>query len=124
MKLTIEHLTPYLPYRIQLLILNHSFGITQRIFQLDCGHDFHLHLSNGNVKPVLKTLDLYNLIHEKFEQRTDMEFMNLFDDNHIDMEDVSLGIDMETLPYGAINWLARNHYDIFDLISNGLAQAI
>jgi hypothetical protein len=53
--LKLEHLAPYLPYNINLKI-NTPIGYFDRKFEIDCGHDFNLHLSQGNIKPILRPL--------------------------------------------------------------------
>lgn len=55
MKLELKHLAPYLPYGLMLKI-NTPIGIFNRKLQLDCGHDFNLHLSECNIKPILRPL--------------------------------------------------------------------
>jgi hypothetical protein len=151
MNLKLKHLAPYLPYGLKLKI-NTSIGTFDRNFELDCGHDFNLHLSQGNVKPILRPLsDLaFELsLHKTVLHQIAIDLGLLKDDNFIfeydfsdygnfgNSENVCLidsrantvisipKIHLEkALTYEIFNKLVSEHFDVFGLIDKGLAISI
>lgn len=120
MKLELKHLAPYLPYELELQILEHPFGIVPRKLELDCGHDFNYHLQEGNVKPILRPLkDVGTYIIDKEHNITFLESTGFYSESGIDffIERVITGL------VEMIIWqkLIEYHFDVFCLIEKGLA---
>lgn len=149
MKLELKHLAPYLPYGLELQILQHPFGIVPRKLELDCGHDFNYHLQEGNVKPILRPIE--DLIKEiEIDGLKFIPIMVLFGGENykeynftidilekpffgkkIEISVKDLGSPCVTFglknPLNNIlnyqNWelLFKWHFDVFELIEKGLA---
>ena len=148
MKLELKHLSPYLPYGLNLKI-NTPIGTSNRVLELDCGHDFNLHLSEGNVKPILRPLsDLYKNIDINGENIIPViELANINFPRHawviVDkwqfiktkaggytfewddgyecwLFDGSSQMNQVALHYKLLEW----HFDVFGLIEKGLATDI
>ena len=120
MKLELKHLAPYLPYELELQILEPPFGIVPRKLELDCGHDFNYHLQEGNVKPILRPLkDVGTYIIDKEHNITFLESTGFYSESGIDffIERVITGL------VEMIIWqkLIEYHFDVFCLIEKGLA---
>ncbi len=126
MKLELKHLAGYLPYWLKLKI-NTPLGTFDRKFELDCGHDFNLHLLERNVKPILRPLsDLKKYIGdfcfeewvnessgvEELEQYTSCIYKKLSDGSPVNLHH---------LPYRIIKKMYEYHFDIYGLIDAGLA---
>lgn len=77
----------------------------------------------NSFKLILKNFDLYQLIHDKFVENIDKEFMAYFSDDHFNLDEIKDGIEpkIELYPYGAVQWLIKNKYDAFGLIKSGFA---
>lgn len=114
-----KHLVPYVLYGIKVQVMRRdgSFEIvtltSSQLYLFEQEYYFEF-------KPILKRLDLYKLIFDKFNENIDDEFMGWFNDEFIDLDEVD-NVELNILPYGAIEWLLKNHYDIFNLIPQGLA---
>lgn len=140
MELTIQHLAPYIPYGLKVLSKRHfiTYGeetimsVNGLAFQ-DTGqppywqyeflHEDDLKFADINEKgfrPILKKLDLYSLILNKFAENTDAEFMGWFNDDIVDLDLID-ELSVFNLPFGGVQWLIKNHYDVFGLIELGLA---
>lgn len=117
MKLELKHLAPYLPYKLELQILEHPFGIVPRKLELDCGHDFNYHLQEGNVKPILRPLINYNSHSFNNCFSYDEKAECFISDNGETIIEFS-NID---LPYWFTQLLFEQHFDVFCLIEKGLA---
>lgn len=146
MKLEVKHLAPYLPYGLKLQITN-GLLISNRAFELDCGHDFHNLLATGCVKPILRPLtDLEKdddvAYQATFLHKICLELGLLKDNNYIfqynflDIEktyriitpyqDVVISIPKNTDDIGLVrkyifDKLVSYHFDVFGLIEKGLA---
>ncbi len=121
MKLELKHLAPYLPYGLNLKI-NTPFGTTDRKFEIDCGHDFNLHLSECNIKPILRPLsDLTKEIEVNGEKFVPYEMLNYKPTiKHVADYPFSF-IDLQYISYYSFDCLLEWHFDVFGLIENGLA---
>lgn len=65
LKITINQLKNYLDTELKVSLLNFPLGYHERIFELDCGHDFHYYLSKNKVRPICYRLsDLDKFIPE------------------------------------------------------------
>ena len=129
MKLEIKHLAPYLPYGLKLKI-NTPIGTFDRNFELDCGHDFNLHLSQGNVKPILRPISGFTLYFEYLFDTTDdqniKEFLDedfLYDKGIYSWEELVF-TEPNYIPYGTLQVLLKYHFDVFELIPAGLTVSI
>lgn len=138
MKLELKHLAPYLPYKIQVALLEHPLGITSRVFELDCGHDFHFYLENEFVKPLLKRIT--DLSEEDLAQMFLLEFgLNHvkpeYKDWYIERVPAWISITHSSTAavskwfinqplhneYWKLDFLASKGYDVFNLIEQDLA---
>lgn len=120
MELTIKELAPYLPYGLDLKI-NTPFGTTDRKFEIDCGNDFNLHLSQCNIKPILRPLsDLTKEIEVDGEY-----FIPSREYHYLRFEEISSykgGANvMNFIQVREQNVLLELHFDIYGLIDAGLA---
>jgi len=117
-KLTLEHLAPYLPYGLKLKIsVMNGLGAINRNFELDCGHDFNLHLSQGNIKPILKPLS-------DFEDINSPAMNDLNTDITIMIEICELANkhrNVSSCGFETVLEMARAHIDFRNLIPAGLA---
>lgn len=126
MKLELKHLVPYLPYGLKVEHEYHVAIITTMylpagnynqdlwLVSMEDTEDTDLSCSVNfkEVKPILRPLnDILDTIRK--------EFYNLIGD----IDEIS-ELKIEYLPYGAVEWLIENHYDIFSLIDNNLAVDI
>lgn len=133
MKLELEHLAPYLPYELKAKM--EIFGDNETIVDVvgcvgefvfldgvrkTISEQFFIH----EIKPILRPLsDIVTYFHNafadgKFEEYLDADFL----ENHSicgvgELENIKVGY----LPYGTFELLVKHHFDVFDLIPNGLA---
>lgn len=134
MKLELKHLAPYLPYKIQVALLEHPLGITSRFFELDCGHDFHFYLQNDFLKSIedITEEDLsqmflieFGIKHAKPEYSDwyIKRVPNWVSISHSSTAAVSKWRINEPLnnEHWKLDFLASKHYDVFNLIKQGLA---
>ena len=142
MKLELKHLAPYLPYNLKLIFeskggrvvevtgLRTAFNILKdkRLIFFNTTTDT---LSINYFKPILKSIsDLENLVTKEFKiydkndgSNYSKEIIDLFcyeNINHLNISEC----DFQKLPYECIEFMFRNHYDLFGLISQGLALSI
>lgn len=107
-ELTLEHVSPYFPYGLELFSVKDPHGI----------YDYNV----WKPKPILRPLsDLIQPLYYK-------EFCILFMDDH---EFNSQSMEMYILgrwtalpiewPYNIVCWLCSKHFDVFGLIEAGLA---
>lgn len=137
----IQQLSCYLPYKLEVMSKRHfiTYGeetpllLNGLAFQDDGGeipfwqYEFlydddlkFVHINEKDFRPILQKLDLYSLILNKFAENTDTEFMGWFNDDIVDLDDID-NVNVDCLPFGAVQWLIKNHYDVFGLIEQGLA---
>jgi hypothetical protein len=123
MKLELKHLAPYLPYGLKLKI-NTSIGTFDRNFELDCGHDFNLHLSQGNVKPILRPISDFNkeitINGNTFIPAVMLGFTSNL--KKFDLQNFSENI--QQVSYVHFMIFIEYHFDVFGLIPAGLAISI
>ena len=126
-------LAPYFPYSVKIehpTLMNGK----RKISELYSIKDFHIEIQNrmyveiSQCKLILKPIsDLSLLVIEEFEKydgkrngKANEEIINLFcEENGVD--EIIENIDLKSLPYKCIEFMFRNHYDIFGLIEKGLA---
>lgn len=127
-QITIEELAGYLPWGLK--VKDEFSGVVMTLNGLSCDNEEGIWLLGSKVlhrrlyteiKPLVYPLSaLTEVSKQKFEERTDDGFINWFNSDILDFDDIEI-LSLEHLPYGTINWLIRNHYDIFNWISRGLA---
>lgn len=115
MKLELKHLAPYLPYGLKI----YKSAVNEL-------NEFNLPYVLNHCKPLLKPIsDLDKLVRNEFEkygakQEYNLEVINLFcEENGVD--EIIENIFLSSLPYECVEFMFRNHYDFFGLISEGLA---
>lgn len=119
-ELTIKELAPYLPYKLEMELLDFPLGKHIRTLELDCGHDFHFYLQQNKVKPLLHPL---SSLTKEIEHNGERFVPN----NHKDFkmfikEDLEYFIsNIKYAPYNMIQQLAEWHIDFQDLIGQGKA---
>jgi hypothetical protein len=131
-KLTIEHLAPYLPYKLMIYCDFRDGDIMH--FEMEhlsieeayldgCDWDYQY---NNDFKPILRPLsDLYNLLYKEFDNTNHKDyeiFQEFFNDDYLWISDLlDDNVDLKYIPFGGIEYLLKNHYDIYGLIENNLA---
>jgi len=120
-KLTIEHLAPYLPYELKIILDEDLKELDKykpyQFILMGLGEDSAI-INNDSywlneVKPILHPLsDLTKEISEGKPKYFPMS---------ITMEYIKSNKDLLDLPYNEVNYLIRNHFDVFGLIKEGLA---
>lgn len=128
MELEVKYLAPYLPYGLM--------GITERntIFELNIYSSMGGKIEkrdisgflNNNIRPILLPLsDLDSSLKTNFEMLNsglhDEEMVNLFCFENIGTDENLVDLDITKLPYECVEYMFRNHYDVFGLIEKGLA---
>ena len=144
MNLELKHLAPYLPYELKIFDNSKSKKIIENKnndFLFENLPDEYVSafgrtgleqvLRDDLLKPILRPIeDLSLLVIEEFEKydgkrngKANDEIINLFcEENGVD--EIIENIVLSSLPYECIEFLFKNHYDFFDLISQGLAVSI
>lgn len=119
MKLQLKHLSPYLPYGVQIEVTDFcvELGSYEQkketyITTLDA---YRLHYFNTDMRLILRPLsDLTKEIEHNGEKFVPSKLLNF------DFSDLSQ-FDYEYIPYNLAAFLLEHHFDIFGLIENGLA---
>ena len=130
MKLEIKHLAPYLTYGLNVKIgKNRNYKVGSiHILHTQLLHDFTLR--ENAFMPILRPIqeveqyfeNLYgSLEHQDVTNYFDADFLESHD--NIEIEEIQL-LKPEQLPYGTLKVLLKHHFDVFDLISKGLAISI
>ena len=133
-------LAPYFPFKLKGRVewkhknKIHSvelYGILPNYLQIENPYGGLDYCSYEDFKPILKPIsDLSLLVIEEFEKydgkrngKANEEIINLFcEENGVD--EIIENIVLSSLPYECIEFMFRNHYDFFGLISEGLAVSI
>lgn len=129
MKLELKHLAPYLPYKLKMEFLDFPLGKHYRLLELDCGHDFHFYFSQNKVRPILRPLsDLNKEIEVNGEKFVPCDFLKKIHFYPESNETMKIEIIDSILIECQIYWINEKliewHFDIFELIENGLAISI
>lgn len=135
MKLELKHLSPYLPYKLYFLMQD---GVTKLIMigikdnKVIVFDGFSSFIEMSESKPILRPIsDLEKIIEIEFSKLDDFksseynsEIIELFCFENISFEVELSTYDLSKLPYKCIEFMFKNHYDIFGLIEKGLAISI
>ena len=128
MKLELKHLAPYLPYKLKLIP---DCGNDGKLTSLDAeigyvnfgwGDAFKIE----DVKPVLRPLsDLLKYVWQEGEQFKVFKTFGLIDELEDQMEWIGEGrFFTQEIPYEIMEVLFEGHFDVFDLLGEGLATDI
>ena len=116
MKLTLKHLSPYLPYGLKVNTIQNEL-ISIDVHHRQCESMFRGHLINiyewDNLKPILRPL---SDLTKEIEVGKPMFFPSHKLIKHIENDE-----DIFNCDYNEIDYLIRNHFDVFGLIENNLA---
>lgn len=138
MNLELKHLAPYLPYDLEYAQKKESYT-TEEFYFVKKGvistkgvvGNVNSILDTNFYFPILKPIsDFSLLVIEEFEKydgkrngKANEEIINLFcEENGVD--EIIENIVLSSLPYECIDFIFKNHYDFFGLISQGLAVSI
>ena len=129
MKLELKHIAPYLPYDLKIEYI--MYGL-KKISEISLLSPFGLALYNNHwrafemVKPILKDIDDFDPSEKRSEVEEFVgignwceaydEYMDIFEDNIGSSEALVL-----QAPQPIFNYFLSQHYDVFGLISKGLA---
>lgn len=135
--LKLEHLSPYLPYKLNCLVDGKESVLNAIYDNGSCVFYDLVESEKGfeSVKPILKNIAYAdNTIIAHFFQHNcrlsdnyDKEIIDLFCSEHINIDlDVIKLSDLtieafQSFPYNTFGWLLKNHYDVFGLVEKGLA---
>lgn len=132
MELTIEHLSPYLPYELRLwhkgykgkniLECDVPTGIYER--PMSSVSMLSVLKEDSFLKPILRPISDLNL--EWFQNSIDGDLENYLincepENKHLSIEVCDKVLGWSALSYEEYALLFRSHFDVFGLIENGLA---
>ena len=130
MKLGIEHLSPYLPYMLQYISPEHEAQSMLDIYKpesievmIPTSMMSIIHRELKIVLKPMKTLTQEELIAEGFGSHIDYlthELQNPKNKNRIS-SDGKPSWRVEKAPFEMVQYLIREHYDVFGLLEAGLA---
>ena len=108
-KLTIEHLAPYLPYKIKIKWFRKDDNSFQLSYLTISDYPF---LTKQLFKPILRPLS--DLTKEEWKDKLGMRLFEL------DMQTYILSGEMNGVPFWVGQKLFEWHFDVFGLIKKGL----
>ena len=119
-KLQLKHLVPYFLYGVKLLFDNGTHK--PYIVELDVLHKLSPVLMYSKHKLILKPMsDLVNYYDEICWGLFDSRNPNNYESAKFMVDEVICnGVTFDTY-FGLVEWLFKNHFDVFDLIKKGLA---
>ncbi len=133
MELELKHLAPYLPYGLKVTFEADEYqheviGLSICSRGIEVISPF-LDFGQANIKDVIPILrPLSDLWKGDLEHLTDHHSTDYFSDNKglkdlitQSLNNSNLHHYIEFLPFGLVQWLIENHYDIYNLIEKGLA---
>ena len=128
-KLTIEHLSPYLPYGLKIYVPDYKYE--REIYQLSenalITKYFGKKIYFEDIKPILRPIqgveqyfeNLYGCVeHQDVNDYFDVDFLKSHD--NIEIDEIQF-LKVEELPFGTLKVLLKHHFDVFGLIEKGLA---
>ena len=133
-KLTLEHLSAYLPYELKVLRPDNKTvlevnGIVGSLFifqELGKHETFGSIKSNANkpvLRPMIEIVDYFSKIFDKDPEVTDFLNVEFLDEHGLDVDYLHECLP-ESLPYGTLKVLLKHHFDVYGLIDKGLAVSI
>jgi hypothetical protein len=122
MKLELKHLAPYLPYglKIRYIERNETHIFDTSNLKAVCSEQIHL-------RPILRPLsDLTKVIVDEFQKYDnqdsyDKDIIDLFCYENTQTDENIEDLLVTKLPYECVEYMFKNHYDVFGLIEKGLA---
>ena len=134
MNLTIKHLAPYLPYGLNtkynlssVVSLNENVKDEIRDKKLTaCNIDFVQQFCKPILRPIGEIEEYFDKLYGLLQHQDVTDF---FDDGFLDSHnnitiDELYNYEPEYMPYGTFQVLVKHHFDVFDLIPEGLAVSI
>lgn len=132
-KLKLKHLLPYLPYELNVQDDEGNTRELKGLFITECFLDHNgfgvdkTELDFSEIKPIL--IPMSNLKEHLLKEFKNYHCSTSYDKDAIEYFCEEIGVDIdevhnikpEFLNYGAMQWLFKNHYDVFDLIESDLA---
>ncbi|WKW45463.1 hypothetical protein P3875_06640 [Myroides sp. JBRI-B21084] len=129
--LTTVFLAPYLPYGLKgnyLLsdvVPETKHELRDKLLTTD-NFDFFLKYAKPILRPIQEVEQYFERLYGSLEHQDvtdyfDADFLESHD--NIEIEEIQL-LEAEQLPYGTLKVLLKHHFDVFDLISKGLAISI
>jgi hypothetical protein len=129
--LTTVFLAPYFPYNLKgnyLLsdvVPETKYELRNKLLTTD-NFDFFLKYAKPILRPMQEVEQYFenlygSLEHQDVTDYFDADFLESHD--NIEIEEIQL-LEPEQLPYGTLKVLLKHHFDVFDLISKGLAISI
>ena len=116
MKLELKHVSPYLPYGLRIFNKDNkgscilSIGSIERVIELP-----------EIFKPILRPLsDLTKEVLQELRESENDDSL-LWGVSGFSGDLTNCAIYQHNLTYSVLNWLYKNHFDIFGLIEEGLA---
>ena len=124
MKLELKHLAPYLPYGLKFYVENVVKGKYTKSYswELTLETDLKQVLDFQN-KPILRPLSDLTEEIENFRDKPEDNclVMDNWIDHFLDFTGKVNEANINACPYGLMQILLENHFDIFGLIEKGLA---
>lgn len=136
MKLELKHLAPYLPYGLEFILLRYDKDIFVcqglRIHKYS-GGDYIMAIHENGEYNISIDGDWYKPILRLMSDLTRAEFKQIWEDSQCEKEEddwvleaISGGhifcyADFQNITYRGIETLLANHFDVFGLITAGLA---
>jgi len=135
--MTKEQLMAYLPYDFE--IFEDEFNSTHNVIGIiedeiwckdDIGDGYSFFISElleQGYKPILKPIeDAEKYISSEFDKRDNnqdfnQEVIDLFCEEKIYCDESLSDLEITTLPYDSVQWLLKNHYDVFGLLKENKA---
>lgn len=124
MKLELKHLAAYFPYGL-ICDVDGEKARLDAIYEDGSCCFFELVESErgfSSIKPILKTIqdaDTYlrtEFLKSQRNEKCDIEATDLFCFEKIGSNKLLSELDVLMLPYDSVQWLLKNHYDVFGLV--------
>lgn len=124
----LEQLAAYLPYKLMCLV-DGKYKVKLNSVYSDgsCTFCDLIESEKGfkTIKPILKPIDdADSFIRTQFtlytrDKQCDNEAVDLFCYEKLRTDDLLSVLNLKMLPYDSIQWLLKNHYDVFDMLKSG-----
>lgn len=129
--LTTVFLAPYLPYGLKgnyLLsdvVPEAKYELRNKELTTD-NFDFFLKYAKPILRPIEEVEKYFEKLYGSLEHQDVTDYFDadfLASHDNIEIEEIQL-LEAEQMPYGTLKVLLKHHFDVFDLISQGLAISI